>query len=126
MQKHVALQLKQKIRELEKQFSNPDREYNHNSETFKCINITPLSDTVALATIEKNTGKHCNALFFYIKNFWIYFFPTDGHELGMYNYLSNNYRYHLEGFNYDKNFNIINEKINIDNLKTTPPASHGD
>ena len=116
MNKQIALKLRDKITELEQQFSNPNRDCNHNQETFKCNDITPLSDSVAMVTLQKNTGKECTALFFYIKDYWIYFFPTDSHELGMYYYLSNNYRTHLENFNFDKNFMIGERKRE---LKTT-------
>ena len=115
MKKDVVLKLKQKITECEKQFSNPNREYNANNETYKCNNITPLSESMALVTFQKNTGKHSNAIFFYIKNYWIYFFPTDAHELGMFNYLNNKYRIFLEGFNFDKNFDIKKEKELVEN-----------
>ena len=110
MNKNVALKLRDKIRELETYFSNPDREYNHNNETFNATDVIPLSDSVALVTLKKSSGKESNALFFYIKNYWIYFFPTDSHELGIFNYLNNKYRIHLEGFNFDKNFDIKKEK----------------
>jgi len=114
MKKENVILLKQKIKECEEKFSNPKREYNINKETFKCISITPLSDSVALVTMEKNTGKQSNLLFFYIKNYWIYFFPTDSHELGIFNYLNNKYRIHLENFNYDKNFDIKAAKKVLD------------
>lgn len=113
MKHDIAVQLRNKIIELETQFSNPNREYNNNNEIFKAVDVTPLSETVAIVTLKKNTGKQTHALFFYIKNFWIYFFPTDGHELGMYNYLNNKYRIYLEGFNFDKNFSIVDEKNNL-------------
>ena len=114
MKRDIAIKLRKKIRELEVEFSNPDREFNTNGETFKCIDITPLSDSVAIATLQKNTGKQSVAIFFYIKNYWIYFFPTDAHELGMFNFLNNKYRIHLENFNYDKNFDIKEEKVNLE------------
>ena len=113
MKKDTVKKLYLKIQELETQFSNPDREYNSNNETFKCFDITPLSDSVALVHLQKDSGKQSIALFFYVKNYWIYFFPTDSHELGMYNYLNNKYRLFLEGFNLDKNFVIKDEKQNL-------------
>lgn len=106
MKKIVAALLMDKIRELEHNFSNPWRDRNFNGECFKCINITVLSESVALVTLRKDTGKHCNALFWFVKDYWVYFFPTDSHELGMFNYLNNMYRLHLENFNFDKNFKI--------------------
>jgi len=117
MKKSVVIKLKNKIKELEEQFSNIDREYNYNKESFKAVNIVPLSDSVALVTLKKNTEKHSNALFIYVKNFWFYFFPTDSHELGIFNYLNNKYRIYLEEFNFDKNFNIKEEKTKIDNME---------
>jgi hypothetical protein len=106
MKKIIVEKLGFKIRECEKAFSNPKREFNKNNERFKCINICVLSESVALVTFEKNTGKHSNALFFFVKDYWVYFFPTDSHELGIFNYLNNKYRLHLENFNYNKNFKI--------------------
>ena len=111
IKKDIAIKLREKIVELEKHFSNPEREYNTNAEIFKCTEITPLSDSVVLITIQKNTGKKSMALFFYIKNYWIYFFPSDSHELGIFNYLSNKYRINLENHNFDKNFPVETIKI---------------
>ena len=114
MKKDTVFKLKDKIGELERQFSNPDREYNKSNEVFTFHNVTPLSDSVALVTVKKNTGKMANVLFLYVKNYWIYFFPTDSHELGIFNYLNNKYRLYLEDFNFGKNFSIADEKINLD------------
>jgi len=113
MKKQIISKLYNKINDLTKNFSKTDREKNFNNETFKCYDITPLSDTVALVTLVKNTGKQANALFFYIKDYWIYFFPSDSHEYGMFNYLNNAYRIHLENFNLDKNFVIKKEKKEV-------------
>jgi len=117
MKKTVAIQLWDKIRELESVFSDPSREFNTCGESFKCINVVPLSESVALVTLEKDSGKHSHALFFYVKNYWIYFFPTDSHEMGMFNYLANGYRVCLEDFNFDKNFDIRLEKMNVEKIK---------
>jgi hypothetical protein len=113
LKKSIARQLVLKIRECEKQFSNPNRELNTNKETFKFYDIKPLSDSVAVVTLQKNTGKKTNAIFFYIKNYWIYFFPTDSHELGMWNYLLKSNREKIETENFEKNFE---EKLNIENI----------
>ena len=104
MKKEQANKLHKQIINIEKHFSNPDRERNYNQEIFKCSNILPLSDTVALVTFEKNTGKKTNMLFFYVKDYWVNFFPTDSHELGMWNYLHDIHRLKLETENYTKNF----------------------
>ena len=104
MKKEIARQLQNKITDCEKQFSNPNREFNTNNEIFKCSKIIPLSDSIAVVTFKKNTGKESNALFIYIKNYWIYFFPTDSHELGMWNYLIKANRERIEKQNFNKNF----------------------
>ena len=104
MKKDIATKLKNKIKELETYFSNPNRDYNYNNDTYECSEVKPLSESVALVKFRKRSGKESYAMFFYIKNYWIYFFPTDSHELGMWNYLKKNYRIDIEGHNFPHNF----------------------
>lgn len=109
MKKEVAKKLLWKIKECVKIFSNPDCAFNVNNETFDFDDIFPLSDSVALVTLKKNTDKKTNVLFFYVKDYWIYFFPTDSHELGMWNYLLKSNREKVESENFDKNFDSLDE-----------------
>lgn len=113
MKRWVIRQLKEKVLEAECFFSGKQREFNHNGEIFRCKKIQPLSDTCAAVTFGKDTGKDVVGLFFYIKNYWMYFFPNDGHELGMWNYLSLNHRLVVEEFNVPHNF----DSFSLDDIK---------
>ena len=112
IKKIAAQKLRDKILDCEKRFSDSKRERNRNGEVFKCVNVVLLSESMALVTFEKSGGKHSSCWFFFVKDYWIYFFPTDSHELGVFNYFINKYRLFLEGFNFDKNFKV--EKVSLD------------
>lgn len=76
--------MKLKAEEVAKAFSNPERELNTNNELFSVESIKPLSENTAVTIFKKlPTEKKAMAFFFYVKNYWMYFFPTDGHVLGM-------------------------------------------
>jgi hypothetical protein len=107
MNKHIAIQLKSKVDEVAKWYSNPNRSMNHNNETFVVDKIIPTSDhTASVIYLKPETGKKGIALFFYIargsNKRWDYLFPTDSHITGF-----RAFEYHklqVEEFNYDKNF----------------------
>lgn len=83
MKKNLAISLREKASEVAHVFSNPHREYNPNSEIFEVEKIDALSESVAGVTFLKSTGKRALAYFFFVKNDWRYYFPTDSHILGM-------------------------------------------
>ena len=87
MQKQIYLNLEKVVNEVALRFSNPDRRFNANNETFIVRDIFPLSDQTATVMFEKNTGKVAVAFFYLRKGGdtrnWYYFFPTDTHVLGM-------------------------------------------
>lgn len=66
-------------------FSNPDRQFNYNKETFTVEFIQPLSEMVAAIYFKKTSGKIALSVAFWKNNkggHWDYFFPTDSHVLG--------------------------------------------
>lgn len=86
MNKEIANRLKQKTLEVAEYFSNQNRARNYNNEGFRVDNIVPLSETTALVTFQKSSGKFAVAFFYFInvnEGEWRYFFPTDSHILGM-------------------------------------------
>lgn len=87
MKKDVAIGLHRRAEELATRYSNNEREYNFNKETFLVHEIRVLSEYTAAVIFRKEpTGKKAMACLFYINNgegFWHYFFPTDSHLLGM-------------------------------------------
>jgi hypothetical protein len=70
-------------------YSNPARRLNLNKETFSIKKIIPLSESVAVTIFEKNPSKKNSlCVFFFVQGndnqgFWLNFFPTDSHVLGM-------------------------------------------
>jgi DNA-dependent RNA polymerase auxiliary subunit epsilon len=83
MEKSKAVMLRDSAEELAKVFSNPNREYNGQNETFKVDKITPMSDLTAVVTYRKSTGKFAVQFWFWVKDRWWSFFPTDSHIEGM-------------------------------------------
>jgi hypothetical protein len=86
MKKEVVLKLQQKAQQAAAQFSNKDRQYNYNQETFTVDQIQPLSDNTAIVVMKKNTGKLAAFFFYYINGgggIWNYFVVTYSHVFGM-------------------------------------------
>ena len=86
MKKEVAIKLKKKSQEIADNFSNIDREFNINNETFKVVKIDPLSESTAAVLLRKSSGKFALAFCYYINmsgGTWQYFFPTYDHCIGM-------------------------------------------
>tara|TARA_B100000424_G_C22854618_1_gene455638 strand:+ start:677 stop:991 length:315 start_codon:yes stop_codon:yes gene_type:complete len=85
MKKDRVQKLNLKAQEIAKAFSNPNREFNFNKETFTVEFIQPLSEMVAAIYFKKTSGKIALAIAFWKNNkggHWDYFFPTDSHVLG--------------------------------------------
>ena len=85
MTKDRVNKLNQKAREIAEMFSNPNRQFNFNKETFTVEFIQPLSEMVAAIYFKKTSGKIALAIAFWKNNkggHWDYFFPTDSHVLG--------------------------------------------
>jgi hypothetical protein len=103
--KQVALKLKEKAEEIATRFSNPQRDYNGQQETFEVGKIIPLSETTAIVIFDKSSGKRALAFLYYIRasdGYWLYFFPSDSHLLGLQR-LSEEMR-KVEEFNFKFNF----------------------
>ena len=87
MKKEMARKLLGEAERVAQMYSKPDREFNHNSETFKLMKLKPLSDMTAVGIFRKHpTQKIALAFFFWTNGSggrWNYFFPTDSHALGM-------------------------------------------
>lgn len=84
MNDKMADKLAIKAEEVARNYSDPDRAMNFNKETFEVDRIIPLSEHTAAVIYTKNTGKKAVAFFHLMKNiYWDYFFPTDGHIIGM-------------------------------------------
>ena len=85
MKKDRVQKLNIKAKEIAEMFSNPNRQFNFNKETFTVEFIQPLSEMVAAIYFKKTSGKIALAIAFW-KNIkgghWDYFFPTDSHVLG--------------------------------------------
>lgn len=86
MNKEIAIELKSKVEEVARHFSNPDRERNFNQEKFEVEEIIAISDHTAIVKFKKTSGKIGLAFFYYIpqglSKGWKYFFPTDSHLSG--------------------------------------------
>lgn len=82
MQSKIAKKLYEKVKKVAERFSRKDREGNVNGEDFSVKNITALSEYTAFVRFNKTTTKDAIALFFYDKDYWQYFFPTDNHIFG--------------------------------------------
>ena len=86
MQKKVAIKLKHKAYEIAKNYSRTDREFNVNNEEFKVDKIEPLSETTAIVTFKKSSGKFALAFCFHVNMYggtWKYVMPTYDHCIGM-------------------------------------------
>ena len=76
MNRDIALKLVEKAEEVAKHYSNPDREFNFNKETFTVAKIKPLSELTALIFFDKTGGKKAIAFAYWMKNnggYWAYF-----------------------------------------------------
>ena len=85
MTKDRVQKLNIKAKEIAEMFSNPNREFNFNKETFTVAFIQPLSEMVGAIYFKKSSGKIALAIAFWKNNkggHWDYFFPTDSHVLG--------------------------------------------
>ena len=85
MTKDRVQKLNIKAKEIAEMFSNPNRQFNFNKETFTVEFIQPLSEMVAAIYFKKTSGKIALAIAFWKNNkggHWDYFFPTDSHVLG--------------------------------------------
>ena len=85
MKKDRVQKLNIKAKEIAEMFSNPNRQFNFNKETFTVEFIQPLSEMGAAIYFKKTSGKIALAIAFWKNNkggHWDYFFPTDSHVLG--------------------------------------------
>ena len=85
MKKELALKLKVKADEIDKNVSRTDREFNFSKETFEVNSIQPLSETTAYVEFRKSSGKVGVAFCYWINmagGQWRYFFPTYDHAVG--------------------------------------------
>jgi len=105
MNQNRAILLRSTAIEVAKSFSDPNRAFNFNNETFTVNCITPLSDDTAIVNLKKNTGKEV-LFFFYWVNIgngkWWYFAPSDSHIIGMEQF--GKYKLQLEEKNFQYNF----------------------
>lgn len=85
MKKEIALSLKAEADNVAAKMSVADRPNNFNSERFEVEEIAPLSEVVAAVTFAKSGGKKVLAVFYYHRDRWWNFFPTDSLLLGFYN-----------------------------------------
>ena len=105
MKKTLVKKLNDRALEVEWMYSQKDREYNHNNESFKLHKIKPLSESVAVAIYKKIPTKKIAIACFY----WVngsggrgeYFFPTYDHCVGFERI--KNILYDTEEYNFDKN-----------------------
>jgi len=100
MNREYAIRLREMSEEVAQRFSN-ERQLNMNSETFKVYGIYPVSDHSAIVLYIKDGKKLALSYWYYIlqgvASGWKYFFPTDGHIMGMMSVLS--YKTHVESHN---------------------------
>jgi hypothetical protein len=82
MQKRIAKKLDTQVQKVAERFSRKDRVGNVNGEDFSVKSCYALSDYTAFVRFNKTTTKDAIALFFYDKDYWQYFFPTDNHIFG--------------------------------------------
>lgn len=112
MQKKIALKLREKIAEVEKHFSNPDRKKNQNKEIFKFKKVVPLSELTAGVFFEKNSGKQAVAFFYFLATedggYWQYFFPKESHVFGLKKLAQLMHEVNLHNFD----FNFLPEEKN--------------
>tara|TARA_Y100001963_G_C6785261_1_gene452289 strand:- start:2834 stop:3232 length:399 start_codon:yes stop_codon:yes gene_type:complete len=122
MRKDVALLLKNKSSEVALKFSKTDRTNNFNNESFKVVEIKPISAMSAYVIYEKNTGKRALAHFIFIdmpKNpYWTYYFLRTDHLLNL-NILVDKYL-EVEQHNFPMNFDNDETISSIDGLKEIP------
>ena len=86
MKKEVAIKLRKISLVIAKNFSEPNREFNVNNETFQVVNIKPLSESTAVVLMKKSSTKYAVAFCYYINmsgGVWQYFIPTYDHCFGM-------------------------------------------
>ena len=87
MRKELVESLKRRVSEIAVAMSNPDRDKNPGKEIFKIHQIIPTSESSAVAIFEKlPSHKLALCTLFFInagESFWLNFFPTDSHFLGM-------------------------------------------
>tara|TARA_R110002051_G_scaffold324011_1_gene419636 strand:- start:1212 stop:1556 length:345 start_codon:yes stop_codon:yes gene_type:complete len=86
MKKDVAIKLDRLSKLIAKNFSNPNREFNANNETFEVTKIKPLSESTAVVLMKKSSTKYAVAFCYYINmsgGVWQYFIPTYDHCFGM-------------------------------------------
>ena len=102
MRKTLAISLRKKASEVAHIFSDPQRELNPSGETFEVERIDALSESVAGVIFLKNSGKRAIACFYFVKNDWRYFFPSDSHLLGMQAFAELKKR--IEISNFEENF----------------------
>ena len=105
MNKSVAKSLLNKVKEAEKNFSNPQRANNHNGETFKAIEVRPISAQSAYVIFLKSSGKKAKAHFINKQPkiaHWEYYFIGAQHLLNL-DVLEKKYL-EVEQFNFKFNF----------------------
>jgi len=105
MNKEVALKLSAKAKEIAKNFSNVNREFNRNNESFTLNKIIPLSEKTAVAIYDKSSRKKAIAFLYWINmgaGGWYYFIPTESHAYGMVKIQK--YLQEVEEHNYPVNF----------------------
>ena len=114
MRKDVAISLKQKAEQIAVRFSNTDRTNNYNNESFKVVDIMPISAQGAYVIYEKSTGKKAIAHFIHVdhpKNpFWQYYMIGSQHLLNL-NVLTEKY---LEVEQHNFKFNFDNKQTITD------------
>lgn len=105
MRKELVESINRRAKEVAKNFSNPDREYNFNKEMFSVNKIIPLSETTAVVIFEKQpSGKKALTLFYNVRsdvNEWRFFFPTYDHIVGFNSVIK--YLQEVEQHNFEKN-----------------------
>ena len=105
MNKSLAIGLKKEAERAAIEFSKPDRERNFAQETFTVHEIVPLSEMTAAVIFNKSSGKKAVMFFYFRKDEWLCFFPTDSHILGMEGFKP--YKDRVERENYFHNFEEI-------------------
>ena len=96
-------------KEVETKFSDPNRQYNNNNETFKLNKLISLGDAMAVGIFDKSSNKKAMVLFIYVKNWWTYFFPTSAHLIGL-EKIKEIY-FQIEDYNFDKNFDKDKQEL---------------
>lgn len=82
----MVISLNSKAQQIANDFSNPTRTGNQNKEVFCVMGVKPLSESTAVITFMKNTGKLALAFAYFVNakgGYWSYFFPTESHAIGM-------------------------------------------